>query len=361
MDGGGGAPDIGRGTVAGPVCLECERPIRTNNRPIPCLDCGGETHSSCTGLTRAQTNRGIEYKCRRCRGGEMGAAAAPAVVAAPNAEGDVEGGRCGVCTRPLRRGSRPIKCRTCPLVVHRQCTRLRRGRADEGWRCDTCRGAERGEAGAHQQEGRTERAPPKNRKCPSCKRNLAKTSPRCVGCARGFHLACVRETRRATEIMRNNNTWKCHDCREAERAEETPLDNRPQTDNPSNSDLALAGGSKQEGIKIIQWNCDFLMTKLDELQELAHREEADVVVVQETKLGVNDPTPTLKGYSSIRKDRAGSGTICDRGGGLVTFVRNGLAHWEEPLQTKAIEGQIVCFPTDAHHVLSIVNVYIRPQ
>lgn len=42
---------------------------------------------------------------------------------------------------------------------------------------------------------------------------------------------------------------------------------------------------------LLQWNCDCLSTKADELAMLAKRYDVDLILLQETKLGEEDPTP----------------------------------------------------------------------
>ena len=50
------------------------------------------------------------------------------------------------------------------------------------------------------------------------------------------------------------------------------------------------------------------------------------MAVQETKLGEKDKKPKLAGYSHIRKDRKGSGTVLNRRGGLALYIRDGIPH-----------------------------------
>ena len=91
------------------------------------------------------------------------------------------------------------------------------------------------------------------------------------------------------------------------------------------------------------------------------REKVDVLAVQETKLGEKDKTPRLAGYSPIRKDRKGSGTVLNRGGGLIIYIKVIIPHWEEAVKTHSIlEAQVVCIPLSKKKQLRVVNFYIPP-
>ena len=56
--------------------------------------------------------------------------------------------------------------------------------------------------------------------------------------------------------------------------------------------------------RILQWNADGIRTGLPELSRLVRDVEVDVVLVQETKPGSADRTPTLPGFAVARKDRS---------------------------------------------------------
>ena len=46
-------------------------------------------------------------------------------------------------------------------------------------------------------------------------------------------------------------------------------------------------------LTILQWNCDCLTNKVVELSELTVRYGMDIIALQETKLGRDDPTTVL--------------------------------------------------------------------
>ena len=74
-------------------------------------------------------------------------------------------------------------------------------------------------------------------------------------------------------------------------------------------------------LTILQWNCDCLTTKVVVLSELTVRYGIDIIALQETKLGKDDPTPVLNGFDAVRRDRPGSGARFARGGGLLNYIR----------------------------------------
>ena len=77
---------------------------------------------------------------------------------------------------------------------------------------------------------------------------------------------------------------------------------------------------------MMQWNYVYLATKLDELKELLKREKVDVLIVQEKKLEEKYKIPRLSGYCPIGKDRKGSSTVMNRGGGQILYIKDGIPH-----------------------------------
>ena len=83
-------------------------------------------------------------------------------------------------------------------------------------------------------------------------------------------------------------------------------------------------------LTILQSNCDCLTTKIVELSELTVRYGIDIIALQETKLGRDDPTQILNGFDAVRRDRPGSGARFARGGGLLTYIKKGIPYSEVP-------------------------------
>ena len=113
---------------------------------------------------------------------------------------------------------------------------------------------------------------------------------------------------------------------------------------------------------ILQWNCDYLETKIDELESLVGREKVNVLMIQETKLGVADRTPNLLGFTAVRRDRKGSGAYRSRGGGLIMYIRNDLFFWPQNLGNLkgSVEAQAIRVPMTRTRSLVLVNLYVPP-
>ena len=112
----------------------------------------------------------------------------------------------------------------------------------------------------------------------------------------------------------------------------------------------------------MQWNCDYLATKIPELRVVIKKYAVDIILLQEAKLGFEDPAPLLEGFDAIRTDRKGSGTYTRRGGGFITYIKKGLQHLV-PQCTAVIllEQQCILLPTSSRRSISITNVYIPPE
>lgn len=94
-----------------------------------------------------------------------------------------------------------------------------------------------------------------------------------------------------------------------------------QSTSPASSAAGSPGGRPPVGrrpptgeLRVVQWNINGLCSKAAELGALCQREDAAIVLLQETKLSA-EATISLPGYSVVRRDRTA------RGGGLATFVR----------------------------------------
>ena len=77
---------------------------------------------------------------------------------------------------------------------------------------------------------------------------------------------------------------------------------------------------------VLQWNCDSLATKFHELADVLERNRIDVALIEETNLGQEDPTPQIRGFNSMRRDRDGSGTGRNQGGGLMVNIHHGFQY-----------------------------------
>ena len=173
---------------AGANCSVCDGPIRSNNRPMQCKQCGRTAHAGCTRLTRREIQRAVTYTCGECRGEEIQPSGRRIQQRGEDAERE-ERAMCSICDRVLRSGTPAIRCHECRREAHRAFSGLRRRQEADGWKCPSC---DRGEE--------PEQRPVvilKNKKCPECEKVLAKSKNplRCTLCERGHHMKCARETR----------------------------------------------------------------------------------------------------------------------------------------------------------------------
>ena len=119
------------------------------------------------------------------------------------------------------------------------------------------------------------------------------------------------ETQPALQRLRAADAWICNLCASVQRASNQPAAVDRKTDMSEQS---------RHRLTILQWNCDCLKTKVVELSELTVRYGIDIIALQETKLGRDDPTPVLIGFDAVRRDRMGSGACFARDGGLLTYI-----------------------------------------
>ena len=189
------------------------------------------------------------------------------------------------------------------------------------------------------------------RECPEGKICLAQVrSPIvCVACRQQFHVKCARKSQLALQRLRAADAWTCHLCAFVQRATNQPAAVDRKTDMPEQNKHRLT---------ILQWNCDCLTTKVVKLSELTVRYGIDIIALQETKLGRDDPTPILNGFDALRRDRLGSGACFARGGGLLTYIKKGIPYSEVPAaQQGPLEKLHITIQTTRQQHLTIANEY----
>ena len=277
----------------GPVCSGCTGTIRVGSHPIICTQCQRLFHEYCNGLTRDRQKSPQGYVCGAC-GSTNGSTIQPWQI-----------------TRSQPNNT--FFCQTNIAVSNHPCSRFPQQTSIPLQRRSTVN---------PNTEPTTPDEPPRAttvRKCSECKRCLAHVrSPIvCVACRQQFHVKCARETLLALQRLRAADAWTCHIC--AEGNQPAAVDRK--TDMPEQNKHCLT---------ILQWNCDCLTTKAVELNELTVRYGIDIIALQETKLGRDDPTPILNGFDAVRRDRPGSGARFARGGGLLTYIKKGIPYSEDP-------------------------------
>ena len=122
-------------------------------------------------------------------------------------------------------------------------------------------------------------------------------------------------------------------------------------------------------LKVLQWNANGVRARRLELNKYLSRHSFDVVLIQETKL---QPSTSfgIPGFKCYRQDRASTprsaprGGRGGRGGGVLTLVRDGLAHSSWPLRDLASSDPDSDYLGIRVHLrqttLSLLNLYVPP-
>ena len=183
--------------------------------------------------------------------------------------------------------------------------------------------------------------------CSECKGQAHKTKKECNG---GM-------TRKQLERLKD---WICPGCRGIDANPRAPA--KPD-DNP---DFKIKSKNMQGQLKILQWNADSLLSKMEELRDFLESEKIDVFMIQETKLITTDPDPAFKGYTIVRQDRVQRvGCETNRGGGLITGIKEDINFREVSLDIIGEEDEItewltIELPTKDNEKLRLTNMYIPP-
>ena len=66
-------------------------------------------------------------------------------------------------------------------------------------------------------------------------------------------------------------------------------------------------------MKVIQFNCNSVRSKLEAIRELVRRHQPHVLLLQETKLERHEVTPRFDGFEAVRQDAATADFAASRG------------------------------------------------
>ena len=248
-----------------PVCRGCTETISRDITPITCSSCSQPYHRTCSDLTRNK-KRTQGSICRPCAGL---ATATPTITQVMGTNK-----QCCVCNTKMRLNSIAIRCHSCGGISHRKCANVSRYAPHVDWCCHVCNhNIPTSSTTNHTILSKQ----PTNTMCPACRGRLAnyRASLECSVCKRGFHLKCAPQTRPALEHLRNTQSWTCQTCISAPNSGTTQQSNgAPQK--PRNTLRKLI---------VMQWNCDYLSTKIPELRVVIKKYAVDIILLQETKLG----------------------------------------------------------------------------
>jgi hypothetical protein len=122
----------------------------------------------------------------------------------------------------------------------------------------------------------------------------------CQCCRAQYHkqVRCLGLTPGALDIWKRSKHWECTSCIENQARDAV---NDPEV-NPVSSRKHVGG--VRRGLRVLHWNVDSIGTAIADVITLVREDQGlDVLLLQETKLIQVNPTPTLPGYSAIRRDR----------------------------------------------------------
>jgi hypothetical protein len=104
-------------------------------------------------------------------------------------------------------------------------------------------------------------------------------------------------------------------------------------------------------LKIVTWNANGILGKLNELKVFLKLHDVDIMAITETKLLKSDKL-LIKGYSIMRKER----NTDTRGGGVAIFVKRGIPYSKAQLPANEVE----CTAIKLSNNITVVAVYNRP-
>ena len=110
-------------------------------------------------------------------------------------------------------------------------------------------------------------------------------------------------------------------------------------------------------ISFLQWNCRSLIPKLDDLKQLAFREDCDAFALQESWLLRGEVEPTFRDYNIITESRDGP----NRGGGVLIGIRK--CHTFHRVTLPNVGGiEAVAIQARIRGLdICIVSVYVPPE
>ncbi|GFS52786.1 probable RNA-directed DNA polymerase from transposon BS [Trichonephila inaurata madagascariensis] len=112
--------------------------------------------------------------------------------------------------------------------------------------------------------------------------------------------------------------------------------------------------SGRNTFKIISWNADGVLNKIDELAEYLAENDPDVIALQETFLR---PCLDLNiaNYTTHRNDR-----MTDRGGGTAILVKNSIPHHSIQINTNMVETTTILIESHLNNA-AICSLYKPPR
>ena len=240
-------------------CGKCAKELRSTLRGATCSRCGKIYHYECAKIPRSQRANLTNWVCE-CEGESI-----------PHTPEELNSAFCLPCRGRIRRGARRRKCDGCSNEAHLKC-------AGTVWNCGRC-----GELPVTAEDPLL----PSSR-CIDCRGKVNKGMPRavCIQCNKTYHFNCTSSTRSGQQLARKP-AWKCDTCKEATK--------ESRQARPEASGLQTSIKRARNGLRILQWNCNGLHSKSDELSLFLNEHHIDVACIQETKMATTDKTPKFRG------------------------------------------------------------------
>ena len=200
----------------------------------------------------------------------------------------------------------------------RRCSGISRYVTDPIWKCEQHGGRKRPQRVVEGAETKPKCA------SSSCKSALKKnvngnySCITCESCNKKFHKKCTKLSREVQEkVIEGENSWTCQKCELtliAICSQEDPIPSIQEAVREKWNKMKII---KRDYLRILQWNCDTLSTRVGELKMRAAKLDLDVILIQETKMKAKDKTPNILGYKvAMRQDR-----VAIDGGGLLCLIK----------------------------------------
>ena len=295
--------------------------------------------------------------------------------------GDIESnpgpGQCEGCMREFSSHYKPVACDECSRKFCRTArdgakltccglTRwnLKKALENKQLRCYICTGQDQ-QTPTHNKNNGVEPTECKASKCTNRKIRQRADFFQCQRCSSQFHKKgkCSQMTRAQAGTV-NRATWICPNCTDEEHR--TSRANNNTEEPPESETKYQKTSSKFTSLKILQFNIDSLLSKVEELKAFIKKHQIDVLAIQETKMIITDRTPCIPGYTIVRRDRSQpKGKEKNRGGGLLIGVRDTIPFKQSRFEIrgkrdKITEWDTIEIPTHNGQKLRITNVYVPP-
>ena len=158
----------------------------------------------------------------------------------------------------------------------------------------------------------------------------------------------------------NRDSWKCEGC---QGVNANPM---PKPNPSHNPEFRTKGETTCRKLKILQWNADSILSKIQEFRDFIKEKEIDIFLIQETKLITADKTPKVKDFTIIRQDRIQRrGNEKNRGGGLLIGIKESIPYRISRTEFAGEKDEIsewmsVEIPVKGKQKLRLNNIYIPP-